>query len=663
MNSSWINDPRKRQLLAAKLHDQYNQAKQKQITADENEELQKIDDLWKSACEDGKLNGKVRVCWLDFKTISNRVYSFQSDYHMPLKELILDGIGLTSLENICQHCKDLTHLSLASNEIQYISGIENLIHLSRLNLLRNNLTSLPSTIGLLTNLKKLELANNQLVALPDCFGQLTQLKHINLEDNELSELPVSFRKLNCEVVNLNSNNFNVFPDCLIEMPNLCQLSIMANQLIDLPVSIGRMKSLNVLKASKNRINIIPDSIVNLSSLEVLWLDFNKLSALPINFHHLIRLKVLKLEGNADMIYPPLDVVVLGVEEVHRWSRLRVDESKSKRLRTIIQSIEEVLSLVRRHRIGGNVHESLFRINDGCYQIVPDALFNVFIPELRRTIWSNQDAASGGITSFPFERQEVEQSLFQFRDASGQIVKKLPNAMFRRCSCISTGRSQVCVPPTNGYMCTRPALLIRMRVAYEENMKEKRRLLEEERSIDDATKEATSIAKAYLVTEDGKMYIRDEAEKMLQQQQQDIVPTSSKFKSIRKRIISSIQNFHTQESAQLRQAEDLVKAEYINKKVAAATEAVLERNLKVQLIMKKWDGVSSDQVFQGWRGLIKSSKRLEKRKNRQRLKDERLQYEDQLAEYEINKLEVSIFSLFLTYPVSNRACDIDFSITL
>ena len=416
---SWINDPRERQLLAAKLHDQYNHARQKQITADTNEELQKIDDLWKSACDEGKLSGKIRVCWLDLKTISNRVYSFQSDYDIPLKELMLDGIGLTSLEDVCHHCKDLTHLSLASNEIQDISGIENLIHLCRLNLLRNNLTCLPSTIGLLKNLTKLELANNQLTTLPDCFGQLTQLKHINLEDNELSELPVSFRKLKCAVVNLNTNNFSVFPDCLIEMPNLCQLSIMANQLIDLPVIIGRMKSLKVLKASKNRINIIPDSIVNLSSLEVLWLDFNKLSALPINFHHLIRLKVLKLEGNVDMIYPPLDVVVLGVEEIHRWSRLRVDESSTKRLRTIIQNLEEVLSLVRKHRIGGNLHEGLFRVNDGCYQIVPDALFNVFIPELRRTIWSNQDVAGGGITSFPFERQEVEQALFLFRDAAGK----------------------------------------------------------------------------------------------------------------------------------------------------------------------------------------------------------------------------------------------------
>ena len=185
------------------------------------------------------------------------------------------------------------------------------------------------------------------------------------------------------------------------------------------------------------------------------------------------------------------------------------------------------------------------------------------------------------------------------------------------------------------------------------------LLENYKRKSDNRENITKAVAWPLFAKDGKMYIRDEAEKMLQQQQQvDVVPTSSKFKSIRKRIISSIQNFQTQESAQLRQAEDLVKAEYINKKVAAATEAVLERNLKVQLIMKKWDGVSSDQVFQGWRGLIESSKRLERRKNRQRLKDERLQYEDKLAEYEINKLEVSSSPVSYLPCMKKRACDID-----
>jgi hypothetical protein len=62
------------------------------------------------------------------------------------------------------------------------------------------------------------------------------------------------------------------------------------------------------------------------------------------------------------------------------------------------------------------------------------------------------------------------------------------------------------------MCERPALVVRMKVAYEENMIEKRRLLEEETRLNDAAKAADAIAKAFLASEDGMIMVREEAEK-------------------------------------------------------------------------------------------------------------------------------------------------------
>lgn len=175
----------------------------------------------------------------------------------------------------------------------------------------------------------------------------------------------------------------------------------------------------------------------------------------------------------------------------------------------------MLSLVRRHRIGGDLHDSLFEVNNGdSYQFPPDALWSVFIPELRK-MWSNQDEKSnGGIKSFAFGREEVEQSLFEFRDAAGGLVRRLPNARFKRCSCVQTGRLQVCIPPAPGWMCERPALVVRMKVAYEENMLEKRRLLEEEKRLADAAKAAEAIAKSFLASEDGMIMVREEAEKRM-----------------------------------------------------------------------------------------------------------------------------------------------------
>jgi len=213
---------------------------------------------------------------------------------------------------------------------------------------------------------------------------------------------------------------------------------MANNLTDLPVGIGRMKCLERLKASKNRITFIPNSIVRLLSLECLWLDFNRISALPTNFHLLKRLKVIKLEGNVDLVYPTIDVVVKGAEEILRWSRTRLETSITARNNQIVQSVQEVLSLVKKHRIGGRLHLSLFHINDNYYQFPPDVLWSVFIPECRK-LWSEDNSANDGIKSFPFEREEVEQALYRFNDAAGAIIRKLPNALFKRCSCISTGR--------------------------------------------------------------------------------------------------------------------------------------------------------------------------------------------------------------------------------
>ena len=394
-------------------------------------------------------------------------------------------------------------------------------------------------------------SNNKLVELPSEIGALRQLKHLNLESNELVALPASFGKLLCEVVNLNYNNFGVFPDPVLQMQKLRELSIMGNKLAELYSTLGggSFKCLEVLHASRNRISILPDSIVDISSLTCIWADYNRLSALPPNFHRLRQLQVLKLEGNVDMIYPHIETVVLGVEEVLRWSRSRLETKKIAKVRHIVQSLEEVLTLIHRRRIGGELHESIFRVNGDSYQFPPDVLWSIFIPELKK-IWSDpENTSNDGIKSFAFERHEVEQALFDFRDAAGPMVKRLPKARFGRCSCIQTGnRLQVCIPPKKDFMCTRPALLVRRKVAYEENMRAKRRLQEEERRIEDAAKAAEANVKSFCATDDGMIMVHDEAEKRLalsKDQPTNILARKSSAKSINKKVVSTIQSVRSQ----------------------------------------------------------------------------------------------------------------------
>jgi hypothetical protein len=503
-------DPRQRQTLAAKLHTKHRHAKAMRQTTQSNREQQRVDDKWKEECDKGKDTGKVSLCWLDIQHISQRIYTFKQDYGRDLLHLSLNGIGLPSLEDIPKHCRQLKHLSSVSNMLKDISDIHNLTQLSQLNLLRNQITHLPSTIGELTNLTRLELANNELVQLPPEISNLKGLKHLNLESNDLNELPISFGRLNCEVVNLSFNSFTVCPPCIVDMPKLTQLSIMGNELGCLPNGMHKLTRLQVLRLSKNRITILPDSVVNITSLQCLWLDFNKLSALPPNFYRLSKLNELKMNGNADMVYPSIDTIVKGTEEVLRWSRNRLEMNKSAKAKHIVQSLKEVLVQVKRYRIGGILHESLFEVVDDEFQFPPSALWTVFLPELSK-IWTDSTNANEGIKAFPFERHEVEQALFEFRDAAGSIIKKIPNAKFRRCSCIQTGQStDVCIPSKIGWMCSRPALLVRMTMVYEVNMREKRRILAEEIRIADAERAARNVAKSYLASDEGIIMVREEA---------------------------------------------------------------------------------------------------------------------------------------------------------
>jgi len=634
--SSFLNIPEERQSLISTLHDKYHKAKRKQEALGTAAEEIEIDKAWAVACDDCKSTGILRLCWRDLRHISNRVYTFQSSHGRVLQELVLDGIGLTSLESICEYCPDLIHLSLASNEIKDIAGIHNLRKLSHLNLLRNNLTHLPTNIGLLTNLTTLEIANNKIVELPNEIEMLKLLKHLNLESNELSELPVGFGKLNCETLCLNCNNFAVFPDCVTYMP-LTHLSIMANQLIDLPAGLGRLKRLEVFKASRNKVTIIPDSLVDIKSLSCLWLDSNRLAALPANFHKLSRLKELKLDGNVEMIYPPMEVIAMGVEEVFRWSRNRLELNKTNRVKQIVQSLEEVLSLVRQHKIGGELHGSLFVVDGECYQFPPDVLWSVFLPELRER-WASDKSMIGGIKSFPYEREEVEQAMFEFRDAAGGFVRRVPHARFSSCSCVQTGRStNACIPTSDGrYFCERPALLVRMKVAYEENMLENRRLREEQKRIDDAVSSTETIAKSFLSSEDGIIMVREEAEKRLALLgEQDVVYS-------KKGLLSSVEDlfFGNKRQRELKHIEAQVRSEYINSQIAKKREEVVDGHTKSRHVMKKWIGVSTQDVFIVWKKCVDRSKEIQRKEQRRTLRDIRLRFEDEVAAYELKLSELS-----------------------
>ena len=635
---SFLHNPKERREVARRLRERQRSIDQHKRNLEIAASERSADHQWKQACDIA--DGTIRISWQNLPLVSERVYNYNRDYGN-LVHLALEGVNLRSLQQIPQHCQTLKHLSLPSNALCDINGIHHLAKLESLNLLRNELTALPTGIGDLVNLTRLELANNKLSHIPDSIGKLTKLSQLNLESNQLVGLPRDFGRLKCEVLNLNYNSFVCLPDCILSLTSLRRLSVIGNVLTCLPIGLQRFDVLEVLHVSRNKISILPDSIVEVSTLRELWLDSNQLSSLPEKFHRLTKLQVLKLEDNGDMIYPSPDIVAKGAIEILRWSRNRVSRKRLGKVRNIVQSLGNILQQIQRYKVGGELHESIFRVVDEqVYQFPPDSLWSVLLPELQQ-LWSNPDVFSGGINSFPFERREVEQAIFQFRDAAGSIVKKVSSAKFQKCSC-----SRSCIPSKDGFMCTRPALLLRMNMVYEENMVEKRRLEAFEKKVADAAKEAESIATNYLETDDGIMMVRDEAETRIassrEETKQSPRPLSrSRLSSTMSTIASRLRGNRESFKALRKRHEAEVRKEYIDQEVVKRTTKVKEENDAVRRIMKKWVGNSISDTFQGWRDVVQGSKKKRRGKARAKLREERRSYENNVALFELRTLEVRL----------------------
>lgn len=641
---NFLHNSKERQKIAKRLKARQRSLDQRQNNTELVSKQLQDDQTWRQACDGA--DGTVRISWKDLPIVSERVYNYKTTYGgKDLVYLALDGINLSNIQNIPQYCQSLRHLSLASNSINDINGIHLLTNLEYLNLLRNQLKKLPTGIGELVNLERLEVANNKLSDIPSSIGKLTRLTHLNLESNELTNLPRDFGKLKCEVLNLNHNNCLSIPDCVMNMSNLRRLSVIGNELTSLPIGLQRFTVLEVLIASRNKISILPDSIVDIPMLRELWLDNNQISSIPNNFHRLTKLQVLKLEGNVDMIYPSADIIAMGAKEVLRWSRNRVSRKHLEKVKNIVQSLGEVLQQIQRYKVGGDLHESVFRVVDeDSYQFPPDALWSLLLPELNQ-LWSNPAIFAGGMNSFPFERREVEQAMFQFKDAAGSIVKKNSSAKFRKCSC-----SQPCKPTNDGFMCKRPALLLRMNMVYEENMIEKRRLEAFEKKIADAATTAEAIAKNYLTTDDGMMMVRDEAERRIASSREvskQSQPTSrSSLSSAISTIASGLRGNRESFKALRNRIEADVRKEYIEQEVTKTTAKITEENDKVRRIMKKWIGNGVSDIFQGWRDLLLTSKKHRRGLARDLLREDRRAYENDVAAFELGNLEVRSLSYII-----------------
>ena len=81
------------------------------------------------------------------------------------------------------------------DDVSEIIGLSELNFLEILSLDKNNLKSLPESIGNFKSLQVLKLKSNQLTTLPESIGNINSLQALVIKNNPLSTLPESIKIL------------------------------------------------------------------------------------------------------------------------------------------------------------------------------------------------------------------------------------------------------------------------------------------------------------------------------------------------------------------------------------------------------------------------------------------------------------------------------------
>ena len=273
----------------------------------------------------------------------------------------------------------------------------------------------------------------------------------------------------------------------------------------------------------------------------------------------------------------------------------------------------------------------------------------FVPRLEK-FWSTAttDELKGIVTSFPYERDEVEQTLFQFRDAAGLLLSYHKRARFRECSCVDVnGVKKECEIKDKAWKCERPAFLLRKNLILESLMIERRRKANENKRISDAMGAAKKVALEYLNSDEGKDVVRSLAEKRVKCKDEtgklkeitstQLIQTNTPVHHNRKNsnVINAIMDcfpWQKKQEKEIREAMVAIRNEFITKEIESRGAKAIETNRKMKTVIDAWLGLTTEDIFLAWRrriDLVNSRKRNDDIKSQ--MEKERLDLEEKEKE--------------------------------
>ena len=262
---------------------------------------------------------------------NNRISNFE-DIVPKLRALEIQENPITVISFKDFYPTNMTSLSLNNAQLASIPGklFTSLARLEKLELNENNLTRLPSEIGLLGKLVYLSVSRNKLESLPQEFSQLKSLRSLDLHSNNIRDVFKCMDDIELTTLNISSNMFgtqdldgdflhavlngskltkslmffiaadNQFNDEMWSLFNcftkLQLLNLSYNNLSD--VSNLKLENLSELYLSGNKLRTLPsDTVLKWKQLKTLLLNGNQLLSLPAELSQLTHLNTLDVGSN------------------------------------------------------------------------------------------------------------------------------------------------------------------------------------------------------------------------------------------------------------------------------------------------------------------------------------------------------------------------------
>lgn len=244
----------------------------------------------------------------------NHIDSIPNSLFVNLTDLLFLDLSNNNLETLPPQTRRLANLQtfiLNNNPMGHfqLRQLPSLLNLQTLHMrnTQRTLSNFPTNLDNLTHLTDVDLAQNALPKVPEALYSLPNIKRLNLSENEINELSTAielWQKL--ETLNLSYNKLSSLPASLCKLYSLRRLYVNDNCLDfeGIPSGIGKLGNLEVFSASNNQLEMIPEGLCRCGSLKKLNLSSNRLITLPDAIHLLTDLDKLDLRNNPDLIMPP-----------------------------------------------------------------------------------------------------------------------------------------------------------------------------------------------------------------------------------------------------------------------------------------------------------------------------------------------------------------------